>query len=131
MTRLSRRQFLGAAGVGAVGAGAVGAGAVGLFWRPDQLSSRRHYSAIVVGSGYGGGVSALRLGQAGVDTLILEKGRLWDSPDADGKRFSKMLPPDTRAGWFTNVPPSLVPSFQGSRGQGNVPTLMSRTFRRT
>jgi cholesterol oxidase len=113
MTRLSRRQFLGAAGVGAVGAGAVGAGAVGLFWRPDQLSSRRHYSAIVVGSGYGGGVSALRLGQAGVDTLILEKGRLWDSPDADGKRFSKMLPPDTRAGWFTNVPPSLVPSFQG------------------
>jgi len=67
----------------------------------------------VVGSGYGGGVSALRLGQAGVDTLILEKGRLWDTPDEDGKRFSKMLPPDTRAGWFTSVPPSLVPSFEG------------------
>jgi cholesterol oxidase len=24
-----------------------------------------------------------------------------------------MIPPDTRAGWFTPVPPSLVPSFQG------------------
>ncbi len=57
--------------------------------------------------------SALRLGQAGVDTLILETGRLWDTPDEDGKRFSKMLPADTRAGWFTEVPPSLVPSFQG------------------
>ena len=108
MTLLSRRQFLCAAGVGAVGAGAVG-----LFWRPGDVGSRRRYTAIVVGSGYGGGVSALRLGQAGVDTLILEKGRLWDTPDADGKRFSKMLPPDTRAGWFTEVPPSLVPSFQG------------------
>ncbi len=74
---------------------------------------RDHFSAIVVGSGYGGGVSALRLGEAGVDTLILEKGRHWNSPDTDGKRFSKMLPPDTRAGWFAEVPPSLVPSFDG------------------
>jgi cholesterol oxidase len=67
----------------------------------------------VIGSGYGGGVSALRLGQAGVNTLILEKGRLWDAPDADGRRFTKMLPADTRAGWFTDVPPSLVTSYQG------------------
>jgi cholesterol oxidase len=79
----------------------------------SRSAARRHYTAIVVGSGYGGGVSALRLGQAGVDSLIVEKGRLWDSPDADGKRFSKVLPADTRAGWFTPVPPSLVPSFMG------------------
>ena len=64
--------------------------------------SQTRYDAIVVGSGYGGGVSALRLGQAGVNTLILEKGRLWDAPDADGRRFTKMLPADTRAGWFTD-----------------------------
>ena len=66
-----------------------------------------------MGSGYGGGVSALRLGQAGVETLIIEKGRLWDHPDDDGKRFSKMVPPDNRAGWFTTVAPSLVPSYDG------------------
>ncbi|HEY2504010.1 MAG TPA: GMC oxidoreductase [Mycobacterium sp.] len=66
-----------------------------------------------MGSGYGGGVSALRLAQAGVETLILEKGRLWDTPDADGKRFSRMLPADNRAGWFTSVPPSLVTSYRG------------------
>src|SRR5271170_7084628 len=77
--------------------------------RPD----RPYYPAIVVGSGYGGGVSALRLGQAGVETLILEKGRLWDTPDADGKRFSRMLPADNQAGWFTSVPPSLVTSYRG------------------
>ncbi len=108
---LSRRRFLGVAA--GVAAGAVGAGAVGVGLSRNSAASRRHYRAIVVGSGYGGGVSALRLGQAGVDTLILEKGRLWDTPDADGKRFSRMLPADNRAGWFTSVPPSLVPSYQG------------------
>lgn len=109
MTVISRRRFL---GVG-VAAGAVGAGAVGLGLGRYRPADRRHHTAIVVGSGYGGGVSALRLGQAGVDTLILEKGRLWDTPDEDGKRFSRMLPADTRASWFSPVPPSLVPSYQG------------------
>ncbi|WP_445166742.1 GMC oxidoreductase [Mycolicibacterium sp. Dal123E01] len=94
----------------ALGAGGVGLGQLVLDRRtPD----RPHYSAIVIGSGYGGAVSALRLAQAGVNTLILERGRLWDSPDYDGKRFTRMLPPDTRAGWFSAVPPSLVPTFQG------------------
>ncbi|MCV7430065.1 GMC oxidoreductase [Mycolicibacterium bacteremicum] len=108
---LTRRRFLGAAlGV------AAGAGAVAACQRSDPANpppDRPFHQAIVVGSGYGGGVSALRLGEAGVDTLILERGRLWDTPDEDGKRFSKMLPADTRAGWFRDVPPSLVPSFRG------------------
>ncbi len=111
MTQISRRHFLGA-GIAAA-AWPVGAGIVGCESTRKPTASRRHYPAIVVGSGYGGGVSALRLAQAGVDTLVLEMGRLWDTPDQDGKRFSRMLPPDTRAGWFTAHPPSLVPSFQG------------------
>lgn len=100
----SRRAFL------AMTAG-VGISAVGLSGRREL--TRSHYQAIVVGSGYGGGVSALRLGQAGVRTLVLEKGRLWDTPDADGSRFSKVLPCDNRAGWFTPVAPSIVPSYMG------------------
>jgi len=110
MTGLSRRQFLGGVALGAVGAGAI---TLGYERTAGSRPAREHYTAIVVGSGYGGGVSALRLGQAGVDTLILEKGRFWNTPDDDGKRFSKMLPPDTRAGWFTPVAPSLVSSYEG------------------
>lgn len=107
----TRRQFLGAT-TGIVLGGA-GAGAY-LLSRPDHRpDSRKYYRAIVIGSGYGGGVSALRLAQAGVQTLVLERGRLWDTPDADGKRFTKMLPADTRAGWFADVPPSIVTSFRG------------------
>ncbi|OBF85455.1 cholesterol oxidase [Mycobacterium sp. 852002-51163_SCH5372311] len=108
---LSRRRFLGVAA--GVAVGALGAGAAEFKRSSDAAALRPHYRAIVVGSGYGGGVSALRLGQAGVETLILEKGRWWDAADADGKRFSRMLPADNRAGWFTSVPPSLVPSFRG------------------
>lgn len=109
---LSRRKLLGLGAVTAVGAGA-GALGVRLARTDDQVGNRRHVSAVVIGSGYGGGVSALRLGEAGVQTLILERGRWFDKPDDDGKRFSKMLPPDTRAGWFTEVPPSLIPDFNG------------------
>ncbi|MUL48710.1 GMC family oxidoreductase [Mycobacterium sp. CBMA293] len=111
MSPISRRQFLGgAAAVGVAGAAGV---AVLVERSRDRTESRKHYSAIVIGSGYGGGVSALRLGQAGIETLVIEQGRLWDKPDDDGKRFSKMLPADTRAGWFTKVPPSLVSSYGG------------------
>ena len=38
--------------------------------------------AIVIGSGFGGAVAALRLGRAGVQTLVLERGSAWEySPD--------------------------------------------------
>jgi cholesterol oxidase len=33
--------------------------------------------ALIVGSGFGGAVAALRLALAGVHTLILERGRRW------------------------------------------------------
>ena len=107
---ITRRSFLGAAALGAGSLGVAACGRAGLFGSKDDAP---HYEAVVIGSGYGGGVTALRLGQAGISTLIIEKGRLWDKPDADGNRFSKMLPPDNRAGWFSSVPPSLITSFGG------------------
>lgn len=41
-----------------------------------------YYPAIVIGTGYGGAVSALRLGEAGISTLMLEMGKLWDTTGA-------------------------------------------------
>ncbi|MET7731687.1 GMC oxidoreductase [Streptomyces sp. NPDC005402] len=64
---------------------------------PDAVESA---PAIVVGSGYGASVAALRLGQAGIRTLVLEMGRLWNTAGADGKVFCNTASPDQRSMWF-------------------------------
>jgi cholesterol oxidase len=55
---------------------------------------------IVVGSGYGSAVTARRLTERGIPVTMLEMGRLWDKPGADGKVFCKPFSPDGRAMWF-------------------------------
>ena len=39
------------------------------------------YDAVVVGSGYGGGVAACRLARMGLRVAVLEQGRLWRPGD--------------------------------------------------
>ncbi|WP_405849329.1 GMC oxidoreductase [Streptomyces sp. NBC_01518] len=67
--------------------------------------------AIVVGSGYGGAVAALRLGQAGITTLVLEMGRLWNTAGADGKIFCNTANPDQRSMWFKTRTEAPLASF--------------------
>jgi cholesterol oxidase len=50
--------------------------------RPSSLSEAAStYDAIVVGSGYGGGVSASRLARMGLRVALFERGRLWRPGD--------------------------------------------------
>ena len=60
--------------------------------------------AIVIGSGFGGAVAALRLGQAGIETLVLERGRRWniDDPTRDAT-FATFEKPDGRAEWLSAI----------------------------
>ncbi|AQA24893.1 NAD(P)-binding Rossmann-like domain protein [Rhodococcus sp. MTM3W5.2] len=58
----------------------------------------------MVGSGFGGAVAALRLGQAGVRTTVLERGRRWPV-DPDGTTFCTINEPDGRSAWFADHPP--------------------------
>lgn len=57
---------------------------------------------VIVGTGYGGAVSAKRLAEKGVSVLMLEMGRLWNQPGADGKIFCSPSSPDGRSMWFQN-----------------------------
>ncbi|QLJ06447.1 GMC family oxidoreductase [Streptomyces sp. NEAU-sy36] len=67
--------------------------------------------AVVVGTGYGAAVSALRLGEAGVPTLMLEMGQLWNRPGPDGNIFCGMLKPDKRSSWFRSRTEAPLGSF--------------------
>jgi cholesterol oxidase len=81
---------------------------------------------VIIGSGFGGSVTALRLAQAGIPVLLLERGIWWPTgPNAD--TFSHMFTPDKRASWLTTsptltpLPPAIYPPYTGvlDRVHGN------------
>ena len=65
--------------------------------------------AVVIGSGFGGAIAAHRLGEKGIETLVLERGRRWNTgPNQD--TFCTNEKPDGRAGWLTDKAPIFKPA---------------------
>jgi cholesterol oxidase len=104
---LSRRRFLGAAALGSAAA----AGLTTISTGRSASAAGDFSPAVVIGTGYGAAVTALRLGAAGIPTLMLEMGQLWNTPGSDGKIFPSMLSPDQRAMWFKTRTEAPLASF--------------------
>lgn len=101
MPIVSRRGFLTGSLLGAATLGAAGtATAAPQLLRRDVTESTAR--AVVIGSGLGGSIAAARLAEAGVRTLVLERGRRWPTPAAD--TFPPFLKPDRRSSWLTPAP---------------------------
>ena len=110
---LGRRQFLGAAaatGVAlAIGSGTAARAVTGSpAARPAVAETEQRERAVVVGSGFGGGVTALRLGLAGVSTLVLERGIRWPT-GPNSSTFCRIDNLDRRSSWLTDH--SLLPGM--------------------
>ena len=73
-----------------------------------------HSPAIVIGSGFGGSVAALRLAEAGIKTLVIERGKRWTIQDPTvNETFSTFDSLDGRAEWLNDTGRSETPAYEG------------------
>jgi cholesterol oxidase len=91
MSRITRRQFIHRTSL--LTAATVLAGCSNGNDNGDGSTAR----AIVIGSGFAGSVAALRLGQAGIVTTVLERGQQW--PTEGDNVFPGTVSPDRRTSW--------------------------------
>lgn len=97
---MGRRALLKGAAASAVLGAAAGPGTASAATKSTVEERRR---AVVIGTGFGGSITALRLARAGVPSLMLERGIRWPTgPNADA--FPRMFSPDRRASWLTSSP---------------------------
>ncbi|MEU9437273.1 GMC oxidoreductase [Streptomyces sp. NPDC048252] len=80
-----------------------------------------HVPVLVIGTGYGGSVAALRLAQAGVDVHMIEMGMAWDTPGSDGKIFANTTSPDHRSFWLRTRTKQPLSNFLGFPIDKDVP----------
>ena len=93
----SRRDFLRTGLFGLAGATMFGPGIISTL-----AAHSEPVEAIVIGSGFGGAVAALRLAEAGVRTLMLERGRRW-TVTPEQNTFATLPNPDGRAAWLSST----------------------------
>lgn len=67
-----------------------------------MTETAEHIDVLIIGSGFGGAVTALRLAQHGVRTVMLERGRRWPLT-RDQNTFSSLQEPDGRSAWLSDV----------------------------
>ncbi|WP_338090554.1 GMC family oxidoreductase N-terminal domain-containing protein [Planosporangium thailandense] len=108
-----RRLLTGALGLAATAA----TGSVirpGAGWSSTEQQTATT-TALIVGAGYAGCVAALRLAQAGVQSVILERGLSWPITP-NGTTFATAAKPDGRAAWLSTTSPftkATLPVYTG------------------
>ncbi|MEV6906169.1 GMC oxidoreductase [Amycolatopsis sp. NPDC051071] len=122
--RLSRRVFI--TGTGSIlGAAALGGTAFASAGNSPaakrSIADAAQIPALVIGSGYGGCVAALRLAEAGVDVQLVELGMSWDTPGTDGKIFANTTTPDYRSFWLRTRTKQPLSNFLGFPIDKDVP----------
>ncbi|MFI0353490.1 GMC oxidoreductase [Actinomadura sp. 9N407] len=93
--------------------GIVGAGGATAARAAAPIGDGERVPVLVIGTGYGGSVAALRLAQAGVNVHMVEMGMSWDTPGSDGNIFANTTTPDDRSFWLRTRTVQPVSNFLG------------------
>jgi cholesterol oxidase len=121
---VSRRGFLvgtgSILGLGLMGGTAASAAAASSA-AAGPIGDGAHVPVLIIGTGYGGSVAALRLAQAGVDVHMVEMGMAWDTPGSDGKIFANTRTPDYRSFWLRTRTKQPLSNFLGFPIDKDVP----------
>ncbi|MFJ4878896.1 GMC oxidoreductase [Streptomyces sp. NPDC088745] len=119
----SRRLLLAGTGalLGTAALGGPGSPTVHAAPRRPALTNGEHVAALVIGTGYGGSVTALRLARAGVDVHLVEMGMAWDTPGPDGNVFANTTRPDHRSFWLRTRTKQPLSNFLGFPLDKDVP----------
>ncbi|MBT2400466.1 GMC oxidoreductase [Streptomyces sp. ISL-100] len=123
-TGVSRRGFI--AGTGSILGGVALAGHAAparakAAAAAAPITTGAHVPVLVIGTGYGGSVAALRLAQAGVDVHMIEMGMSWDTSGPDGKIFANTTRPDYRSFWLRTKTKQPLSNFLGFPLDKDVP----------
>lgn len=114
---ITRRTFIAGAGGSllavAIGAGRVGTAPTGKASPDSPIATGARVPVLIIGTGYGGSVAALRLAEAGIDVHMIEMGMAWDAPGEDGKIFTSATQPDYRSYWLRTKTKQPVSNFFG------------------
>ncbi|MGO3183918.1 MAG: GMC oxidoreductase [Aequorivita sp.] len=93
---MKRRTFIKITSV--TGAGVLASTAFGINLNLKHIEE--NIENLVIGSGYGGAVAALRLTQAGKKVVMLEMGLDWEKEDGKYKPFSNLITPKNNSTWL-------------------------------
>src|SRR6476469_2000999 len=113
-SHLTRRSFL-------VGTSSILATAALAGRAAAAIGDGAHVPVLVIGTGYGGSVTALRLAQAGINVQMVEMGMAWDTPGSDGKIFANTKSPDNRSYWLRTRTKQPISNFLGFPIDKDVP----------
>ena len=130
---ISRRKFLGLSAL----AGVAVSMPLSACKKTAIAASETDIEAIVIGSGFGGSVAALRLGQAGIKTMLFEMGKQY-TVDSVKNVFSQTLNPDGRSTWLKRktIAPVVsiqfdIPKYVGVLDRVDFPTSYMKIYRGT
>lgn len=120
----TRRKFLGMSALGT--AALLGTSVIGLPGCKKESTTLygEETEAVVIGSGFGGAISSLRLTEKGIKTTLLEMGKQYDINNGQNKVFASTLKPDTRSTWMRSE--SVLPLGPKLRWSGKGPGVLDR-----